>query len=73
MKILNLKNLKKLKQECVVLKGNFGVTALINPNGSIANKFQIRIILDVLYGIFHKRLLDKLKKKQLEFLLYVYK
>ena len=26
-----------------MLKGNYGVTALINPNGSIAYRFQKRI------------------------------
>ena len=43
MKIFNLKNLKNLRQSGLVLKGNFGVTALRNPSGSIAYRFQ-RII-----------------------------
>ena len=43
MKILNLKNLKNLRQSGLVLKGNFGVTALRNPSGSIAYRFQKRI------------------------------
>ena len=43
MKVLNLKNLKNLRQSGLVLKGNFGVTALRNPSGSIAYRFQKRI------------------------------
>ena len=43
MKIFNLKNLKNLRQPRLVLKGNFGVTALRNPNSSIAYRFQRRI------------------------------
>ena len=43
MKILKLKNLKNLRQSGLVLKGNFGVTALRNPSGSIAYRFQKRI------------------------------
>ena len=43
MKILNLKNLKNLRQSGLVLKGNFGVIALRNPSGSIAYRFQKRI------------------------------
>ena len=48
---IKFKKFKEVEARMRSLKGNFGVTALINPNGSIANKFQIRIILDVLYGI----------------------
>ena len=43
MKSLSLKNLKNLKEHGKVLKGNYGVTALRNPNGSIAYRFQKRI------------------------------
>ena len=43
MKILNLKNLKNLRQSGLVLKGNFGVTALRNPSGSIAYRLKKRI------------------------------
>ena len=43
MKVLNLKNLKNLREHGIVLKGNYGVTALRNPNGSIAYRFQKRI------------------------------
>ena len=43
MKVLNLKNLKNLEELGIVLKGNFGIRALRNPNGSIAYRFQKRI------------------------------
>ena len=43
MKSLSLKNLKNLREHGIVLKGNYGVTALRNPNGSIAYRFQKRI------------------------------
>ena len=43
MKVLNLKNLKNFRQSGLVLKVNFGFTALRNPNGSIAYRFQRRI------------------------------
>ena len=43
MKSLSIKNLKNLREHRVVLKGNYGVTALLNPNGSTAYRFQKRI------------------------------
>ena len=43
MKSLSIKNLKNLREHEVVLMGNYGVTALLNPNGSIAYRFQKRI------------------------------
>ena len=43
MKVLNLKNLKNLEELGIVLKGNFGIKAKRNPNGSIAFRFQHRI------------------------------
>ena len=35
--------LKKLEELGVVLKGNFGIKAKRNPNGSIAYRFQHRV------------------------------
>ena len=43
MKVLNFKNLKNLEELGIVLKGNFGIKAKRNPNGSIAFRFQHRI------------------------------
>ena len=43
MKSLSIKNLKNLREHGIVLKGNYSVTALRNPNGSIAYRFQKRI------------------------------
>ena len=39
MKVLNLKNLKNLEELGIVLKGNFGIKAKRNPNGSIAFRY----------------------------------
>ena len=49
MKILNLKNLKNLEKLRIVLKGNFGIKAKRNPNGSIVFKFQHRINSKIVY------------------------
>jgi integrase len=43
VKVLNLKNLKNLEELGIVLKGNFGIRALRNPNGSIAYRLKKRI------------------------------